>query len=226
MRRLRDEAARYNIGEIERNVNVPTLALRYLETGALHRSNWEVGDVEEIAGRPGRAPRLRGDRPPHPRPEPVAPARRSRPGHLLGRPRARHRDPQPAPPEGSGRGRGRHHRDLPLRFGVVDVASGRDGRGLHPRHRAAGPSTPPAAGRSTPTTSPPRWRRRSWASASPRSSKRPWSSRGMRTLRRRIGVHGIHSDSLHDPARQSEPAPGPAGPAGASESGRQREWTS
>jgi len=52
MRRLRDEAARYNIGEIERNVNVPTLALRYLETEALHRSNWEVGDMEEIDGVP------------------------------------------------------------------------------------------------------------------------------------------------------------------------------
>jgi hypothetical protein len=50
MRRLRDEAARYNIGEIERNVNVPTLALRYLETAALHRSTWEVGEPEEIAG--------------------------------------------------------------------------------------------------------------------------------------------------------------------------------
>ena len=50
MRRLRDEAARFNIGEIERNVNVPTLALRYLETTALHRSDWEVGDVEEIDG--------------------------------------------------------------------------------------------------------------------------------------------------------------------------------
>jgi hypothetical protein len=49
-RRLRDEAARYNVGEIERNVNVPTLALRYLETGALHRSNWEVGDMEEVDG--------------------------------------------------------------------------------------------------------------------------------------------------------------------------------
>ena len=46
-RRLRDEAARYNIGEIERNVNVPTLALSYLETEALYRSNWEVGDIEE-----------------------------------------------------------------------------------------------------------------------------------------------------------------------------------
>lgn len=37
----------HNIGEIERNVNVPTLALRYLETTALHRSQWEV---EEVAG--------------------------------------------------------------------------------------------------------------------------------------------------------------------------------
>jgi hypothetical protein len=52
MRRLRDEAARYNIGEIERNVNVPTLALRYLETAALHRSNWETGELEEIDGVP------------------------------------------------------------------------------------------------------------------------------------------------------------------------------
>ena len=50
MRRLRNEAARYNVGEIERNVNIPTLALRYLETKALHRSNWEAGDFEEIAG--------------------------------------------------------------------------------------------------------------------------------------------------------------------------------
>jgi len=50
MRRLRNEAARYNVGEIERNVNVPTLALRYLETHAHYRSNWEVGDFEEIAG--------------------------------------------------------------------------------------------------------------------------------------------------------------------------------
>jgi hypothetical protein len=50
MGRLRDEAARYNIGSVERNVNVPTLALQYLDRGAWHRSEWEVQGIEEIEG--------------------------------------------------------------------------------------------------------------------------------------------------------------------------------
>jgi hypothetical protein len=49
-RRLRDEAARYNIGEVRRNVNVPTLALRFLESDAWERSQWEVSETEEIEG--------------------------------------------------------------------------------------------------------------------------------------------------------------------------------
>jgi hypothetical protein len=49
-RRLRDEAARYNIGEVRRNVNVPTLALRFIESETWERSQWEVRGAEEIEG--------------------------------------------------------------------------------------------------------------------------------------------------------------------------------
>jgi hypothetical protein len=49
-RRLRDEAARYNIGEVRRNVNVPTLALRFLESETWERSQWEVRGEEEVQG--------------------------------------------------------------------------------------------------------------------------------------------------------------------------------
>jgi hypothetical protein len=50
LRRLRDESARYNIGTIFRNINYPTLALQFLESGKVSRFAFTPIGTERIDG--------------------------------------------------------------------------------------------------------------------------------------------------------------------------------
>jgi hypothetical protein len=49
-RRITDEGARYNIGPVERNINVPTLALQFLHPDHLRRSAFQKTDEDRIDG--------------------------------------------------------------------------------------------------------------------------------------------------------------------------------
>jgi hypothetical protein len=49
-RRITDEGARYNIGPVERNINVPTLALQFLHPDNLRRSAFQKTDEDRIDG--------------------------------------------------------------------------------------------------------------------------------------------------------------------------------
>lgn len=50
--RISEEGARYNIGPVERTINVPTQALQFLHPDNLRRSNFEKADEDRIDGVP------------------------------------------------------------------------------------------------------------------------------------------------------------------------------
>lgn len=50
VRRLADESARFNIGELARNLNMPTLALQFLDDAHRDRFKFRVDGSEQIAG--------------------------------------------------------------------------------------------------------------------------------------------------------------------------------
>jgi hypothetical protein len=50
--RITAESARYNIGPVERTINVPTLALQFLHPDNLRRSSFEKADDDRIDGVP------------------------------------------------------------------------------------------------------------------------------------------------------------------------------
>lgn len=50
--RIMDESARYNLGGVDRNLNVPTMALAYLERRHQSRSTWSPGRPDAVDGVP------------------------------------------------------------------------------------------------------------------------------------------------------------------------------
>jgi hypothetical protein len=52
--RIKEDSARYNIGEVERNVNVPLFPLLFLHPGNTHRFAFELGKRRQRDGRPVR----------------------------------------------------------------------------------------------------------------------------------------------------------------------------
>ena len=49
-RRIVAESARYNIGTLQRNINVPTMVLTYLREGNQARSTFEIGGRQDVNG--------------------------------------------------------------------------------------------------------------------------------------------------------------------------------
>jgi outer membrane lipoprotein-sorting protein len=49
-RQIADESARYNLGSVKRNINIPTMALSYLRRENLPRSNFQLDGTAKIDG--------------------------------------------------------------------------------------------------------------------------------------------------------------------------------
>jgi hypothetical protein len=47
---IKEESSRHNIGQVERNINVPLFALKFLESDSLWRSSFTLAGTKDVAG--------------------------------------------------------------------------------------------------------------------------------------------------------------------------------